>query len=234
MTARSIAGLAVMLRSRACASPPPPSGARELPEAGAGVLYAIGASLGAPIKSYQLDEDEAREVARGMIDSARGQPYAGVLTPETAGLVVQFNELRLKELARREELAGARVLEDAEGEPGAVKTDSGMVLQVIEPGSGPSPTIYDHVRINYHGTLRDGKVFYSNRGAEPVRVELGTTSRCWQEALGSVAAGARLHVVCPPSLGFGWGGLPGVVPGGAVLTFDLELVSVEPTPQRRQ
>jgi hypothetical protein len=40
--------------------------AGELPRAAPGVLYAIGAGLGDTVQPYQLDEDEVREVARGM------------------------------------------------------------------------------------------------------------------------------------------------------------------------
>ncbi len=232
MFAHRIAVLALLLASLACANPTRPAGegaaAGELPRADAGVLYAIGASLADQVKDYQLDEDEAREVARGLLDASLRRPYSGVLTEETAGQVGLFHERRLQELARREELAGAPVLERAARAPGAVETESGLVLQVLEAGSGPSPTIFDFVRINYHGTLRDGTVFYSNRGKQPERVQLGTTTRCWQQALAAVAAGARLHVACPPSLNYGWGGWPGVVPGGAVLSYDLELLAVEP------
>jgi FKBP-type peptidyl-prolyl cis-trans isomerase FklB len=94
----------------------------------------------------------------------------------------------MKELARREELRGAPLLEAALHESGAVKTESGMVLQVLERGAGPSPTIFDYVTINYSGKLPDGTVFDSNTDREPQRVQLGTTTRCWQEALGAVAA----------------------------------------------
>jgi FKBP-type peptidyl-prolyl cis-trans isomerase FkpA len=230
MTERSIAALAVVLGALACASPPRPSEG-ELPRAGPGVLYAIGANLGAVMARYELDEGETREVARGLVDAVRRNPYAAPRTPDLEALMTAFHEQRLQEIARREEQAGAPVLEAAAREPGAVKTESGMILQVSEKGSGPSPTIWDYVRINYHGTLRDGTVFYTNRGQEPLRVQLGTTTRCWQEAFGAVAAGARIHVVCPPALGYGWAGWPGVAKGGAVLTYDLELLSVEPTPE---
>ena len=230
MRARAFASLTLLLGSLACrGNPTPPEG--ELPRAGPGVLYAIGANLGTQIVQYELDEDEAREVARGLIDTVRHKPYAAPLTPETPALLTAFDEQRAEVFARREERAGDPVLEAALREPGAVKTDSGMILRVIERGSGPSPTIWDFVRINYHGTLRDGTVFHSNRGQEPLRVQLGTTTRCFQEAFGAVAAGARMHVVCPPALGYGRGGWPEVVKGGAVLTYDLELLSVEPTPE---
>jgi FKBP-type peptidyl-prolyl cis-trans isomerase FkpA len=230
MTARAFAPLILLLTSLACAGKPPPP-ENELPPAGPGVLYWIGANLGAQIAQYELDDDEAREVARGLIDTVRHKPYAVPVAPDLPALVTAFDEQRTQELARREEQAGAPVLEAAAREPGAVKTESGMILRVIEKGSGPSPTIWDIVRINYHGTLRDGTVFYSNRGQEPLRVKLGTTTRCWQEAFGAVAAGARIHVVCPPALG-GYGSSGGEgVKGGAVLTYELELLSVEPMPE---
>ncbi len=232
MNARPIAMSALLFTAVACAGPTPPGGAsaeaQELPRAEPGVLYAIGSALGDQLKDYHLDEDEVREVTRGVRDSSLFIPYAGVRTEETATDVSLFHERRLQELARREEVEGASALEQALSEPGAVKNESGMVLRVIAAGSGPSPSIFDFVTINYHGTLRDGKVFYSNRGEEPYRVQLGTTTRCWQEALAGVGAGARVHVVCPPSLSYGWGGWPGLVPGGAVLSYDLELLAVEP------
>jgi FKBP-type peptidyl-prolyl cis-trans isomerase FkpA len=199
-----------------------------LPRAEPGVLYAMGASLGQTLDAYDFDEDEARELGQGFIDTATHRPYSGVRTDQTAEQVATFHEARLKELARREEQAGQPLLESAAKEPGAVLTETGLVLRVIDPGSGPSPDIFDWVTINYKGTLRDGSVFFTNDGQAPYRVQLGTTTRCWQQAFGAVAKGARVHAVCPPSLNYGWGGWPGVVPGGAVLSYDLELLEVEP------
>jgi FKBP-type peptidyl-prolyl cis-trans isomerase len=198
-----------------------------LPRAEEGVLYAIGASLGEQVKSYAFDADEAKEVARGMIDNAMGRPYAGPRSEDLATNVGAFHERRLQELARREELAGAPALERALSEPGARKTESGMVLNVLDLGKGAPPTIFDAVTVDYHGTLRDGTVFDTSRGKQPTVAQLGTMTRCLQEALGHVGAGARLRVACPPSLGFGWGGWPDVVPGGSVLIYELELLSVE-------
>jgi FKBP-type peptidyl-prolyl cis-trans isomerase FkpA len=233
MSRSRLAAVAPVLVSLACASAPPaegPAAAGGLPRAAPGVLYSIGASLGEEVQTYQLDEGEVREVARGMSDAALGKPTGAERTEEVAVHVGEFHEARLKELARREELAGGFLLEQAEREPGAVKSETGMVLRVIEPGSGPKPTIFDYVSVNWKGTLRDGSAFLSNEGKPPERSQLGVNTRCWQEALADVAAGARLHVVCPPELSYGWGGWPGMVPGGAVLSYDLELVSIEQRP----
>ena len=198
--------------------------------ADAGVLYAIGDSLGDQVKAYDLDADEAQEVARGLVDHALRRPYAGPRYDELSDRVAAFHQLRSQEVARREELAGAPALAKALSEPGAVKTESGMILNVLDPGSGEPPAIFDTVTVEFEGRLRDGTVFDTSRGKRPAVAQLGTMNRCWQESLGSVGVGARLHVACPPSLGYGWGGWPGVVPGGGVLIYELELIRVEPGP----
>ena len=45
---------------------------------------------------------------------------------------------------------------------GAERTESGIVIQAITVGTGPSPAADDTVRVHYHGTLRDGTVFDSS------------------------------------------------------------------------
>ena len=227
MFERSITAFALVLGALACASPSPPP-EDELPRAGPGVLYAIGASLGGAVAVYELDESEAREVARGLVDAARHEPHAAPLTPETQELMTAFDEQRRK-VARAPRGAGgcpvvggrgarARRGEDRErhGPPGD-RTGSGAVADDLRFRTG---------QLSRHAARRP--VFESNRGQEPRLVQLGTMTRCWQEALGAVAAGARVHAVCPPSLGYGWAGSPsGIVPGGGVLIFDFELLAVE-------
>lgn len=223
--------LGALLALLACAGAARSPAVDALPPADEGVLYAMGYSLGEQLRPYELDEAEAREAASGFLDASSGQPFAGLQHAQLAGQVDLFDERRKKALARREELASAPFLDQAARAEGAVRTESGMIVTVLAPGAGPSPTIFDDVRVNYHGTLRDGTVFHSNRdGGSPEQARLGMFTRCWQESLGAVARGARLRVVCPAQLGFGWGGWPGRVPGGAVLSYDLELLEVIPRP----
>jgi FKBP-type peptidyl-prolyl cis-trans isomerase FkpA len=231
MSLRRAAVLMPLLASLACDSSPPAAKApadAELPRAAPNVLYAIGAAMADQVKDYHLDETEVRELARGLTDGALGKASADVRSDQVGAKVNEFHEARMKELARREELAGAFLLEQAAREPGAMKTEGGAILKVIETGSGAKPKFYDFVNVNYQGKLRDGSVFLSNEGKPPERSKLGMSTRCWQEALGAVSAGSRIQLVCPPALSYGWGGWPDVVPGGAVLSYDLELVSVEP------
>jgi FKBP-type peptidyl-prolyl cis-trans isomerase len=228
--------LLALISGLACAGrATPPSDAPSLTANGLvpaekGVLYAIGYSLGQQVEPYELDAAETEEVARGMVDQALGRPYAGPRYEALSDEVALFHENRSKEVAQREELAGAPALERALREPGAVKSESGMILNVLDAGSGEPPKIFDVVTVEFEGTLRDGTVFETSRGAAPRVAQLGITNRCWQESLGSVGVGARVRVACPPSLGYGWGGWPGVVPGGGVLIYELELVAIERKP----
>jgi len=47
-------------------------------------------------------------------------------------------------------------------QPGPVTTASGLVYQSLKEGSGASPTATDVVKVNYRGTLADGKEFDSS------------------------------------------------------------------------
>jgi FKBP-type peptidyl-prolyl cis-trans isomerase len=133
--------------------------------------------------------------------------------------------MRLLEVAAAEEEASQPYLETARRAPGAIELESGLILTVLEEGEGESPDIFDWVVARYTGTLRDGTVFDAS-GEEPLKQRLGVMVTCWQEALSRVAPGARLHIVCPPSLGYRHTGVAGRVPGGAVITFEIELLEV--------
>jgi len=52
--------------------------------------------------------------------------------------------------------------ERAAGQPGAVKTSSGLIYRQLRAGSGPSPAANDSVKVHYRGTLIDGTEFDSS------------------------------------------------------------------------
>ncbi len=199
-------------------------------EASKGDLYAMGVVVGKGFTRLALSEDEAEEMARGFRHGIGGDPAVEDPSPEALLRAQVFTEQRLREQSELEQASAAAFLEAAAREEGAVQTESGLVLRILEPGSGDPPDTMQFVRLHFHGTLRDGTVFLSTRGAEPRQYRLGTAIRCWQEALARVGPGAVLEVVCPPELGFGVAGMPPKVPGGAALSFELELLDVSDEP----
>jgi FKBP-type peptidyl-prolyl cis-trans isomerase FkpA/FKBP-type peptidyl-prolyl cis-trans isomerase FklB len=69
---------------------------------------------------------------------------------------------RAAAVAAAEKKAGDAYLAKAAGASGAKKTESGLVITTIKPGTGPSPKATDKVKVHYHGTLIDGTVFDSS------------------------------------------------------------------------
>jgi len=141
----------------------------------------------------------------------------------------------LNELGQQRMLASAEQEASASGEyvvrmateEGAITTDSGLVILETTPGTGASPTAESTVKAHYHGTLRDGTVFDSSieRGA-PVDFSLNSVIPCWREALPMMKEGGKSKITCPAELAYGTRGSPGGVPGGAALTFEVELIEI--------
>jgi FKBP-type peptidyl-prolyl cis-trans isomerase len=110
----------------------------------------------------------------------------------------------------------------------AVKTPSGLVYEVIKPGTGKQAQRGDSVVVHYAGWLEDGKVFDATyRRAEPSTIRLGAVIEGWNEGLPLMQEGAIYLFRIPSNLGYGVAGRPPMIPPGAVLTFYLELLRVE-------
>ncbi len=75
-----------------------------------------------------------------------------------------------------------------------------------------------------------GKKFDSSvdRG-EPFRFPLGTGSviQGWDEGVVGMQVGGKRVLTIPPEMGYGARGAGGVIPGGATLLFEVELLGIE-------
>jgi FKBP-type peptidyl-prolyl cis-trans isomerase len=50
---------------------------------------------------------------------------------------------------------------------------------------------------------------------------------CWTEGIQLMRPGGKGRLVCPPDIAYGVKGMPPVIPPGATLVFDVELLSVK-------
>jgi FKBP-type peptidyl-prolyl cis-trans isomerase FkpA len=75
--------------------------------------------------------------------------------------------------------------------------------------------------------LRDGTVFDSSvdRG-DPVDFRLDGVISCWTEGLQKMQEGGKARLLCPPDIAYGDQGRPPVIPGGAALLFEVELIDI--------
>jgi FKBP-type peptidyl-prolyl cis-trans isomerase FkpA len=123
--------------------------------------------------------------------------------------------------------AAKAYLQKAATEPGAVKTSSGLVYSELRAGSGASPRPSDVVKVNYRGTLIDGTEFDSSyKRNQPAEFPLDRVVPCWTEGLQHMKAGGKARLVCPSEIAYGEEGSPPLIPGGATLIFEIELLGI--------
>ncbi|MCB9099203.1 MAG: FKBP-type peptidyl-prolyl cis-trans isomerase [Anaerolineales bacterium] len=114
-----------------------------------------------------------------------------------------------------------------------VTTDSGLQYVVLEEGTGASPGPGSMVAVHYTGTLEDGTVFDSSRErGQPIEFPLGKGQVIpgWDEGIALMKEGGKARLIIPSDLAYGEQGIQGIIPPGATLIFDVELVSVSPPP----
>ncbi|HTS75059.1 MAG TPA: FKBP-type peptidyl-prolyl cis-trans isomerase [Bryobacteraceae bacterium] len=118
-------------------------------------------------------------------------------------------------------------LDKAAAEPGAVRTPSGLVYRELTAGTGASPNATDVVTVNYRGTLTDGTEFDSSyKRNQPAQFPLNRVIPCWTEGVQRMKMGGKSKLVCPANLAYGEQGSPPVIPGGATLIFEVELLGI--------
>ena len=134
---------------------------------------------------------------------------------------------RLVELARRNAEAGAAFLARNRTEKGVITTSSGLQYRVLRQGTGRRPLMSERVRVNYQGSLLDGKVFDSSyeRG-QPAEFSLRSVIAGWTEGLTRMPVGAKYRFWIPSSLAYGERGSPPDIGPNATLVFDVELLAI--------
>ena len=90
-----------------------------------------------------------------------------------------------------------------------VTTASGLVYQDLKVGTGLSPKATDTVKVNYRGTLVDGKEFDSSyKRGQPAEFPLNQVIKCWTEGVQKMKVGGKAKLVCPSAIAYGDEGRP--------------------------
>ncbi|MBJ6726423.1 FKBP-type peptidyl-prolyl cis-trans isomerase [Geomesophilobacter sediminis] len=190
-------------------------------------LYAIGLTVARSLSVFNLSPAELEHVKQGITDAVEGKKPAVDLADYT-GKVQELARARRKAQGEKAAAAGKEFLEKAAGEKGAVKTDSGMVYQSLKDGSGASPTATDTVKVNYRGTLVDGKEFDSSyKRGTPAEFRLDGVIKCWTEGLQKMKEGGKARFVCPSTLAYGDAGAGELILPGSTLNFEVELLEIK-------
>jgi FKBP-type peptidyl-prolyl cis-trans isomerase FkpA len=108
-----------------------------------------------------------------------------------------------------------------------ITTKSGLQYTCLKEGTGAIPKPTDTVRVNYRGTLLNGREFDSSyKYGRPAEFQLDSVIKCWTEALQMMKVGGKAVLVCPANIAYGDEG-SGSVPRFATLTFEVELLDIK-------
>lgn len=189
-------------------------------------FYTLGLVLSQSLSNFTLSEAELELVKAGITDGVL-QRDRKVDLQAFLPRVQELQRTRLAAVAETEKKAGEAFLDKAATAKEATKTESGLVLTTLTPGTGASPTAEDTVKVHYHGTLIDGTVFDSSvQRGQPATFRLNGVIKCWTEGVQRMQVGGKSRLVCPPQLAYGERGSPPRIKPGATLVFEVELLDI--------
>ena len=195
--------------------------------------YAMGLDVGGYFKD--LGEDiQLDSLIQGMTASYKGTAPA-LTKEEITAVQKEFAQkmqakqaAMLKEMQEKNSAAGKTYLEENKKKTGVVATASGLQYEVLKKGDGPKPDKDDKVKVNYVGTLIDGKEFDSSiKRGQPVVMGVSQVIPGWSEALQLMEVGSKYKLVIPAELAYGEKGAPPVIEPNSVLVFEVDLLSIE-------
>ncbi|VXC28723.1 FKBP-type peptidyl-prolyl cis-trans isomerase [Maribacter litoralis] len=103
------------------------------------------------------------------------------------------------------------------------KTASGLHYIIENQGEGAAPTATSNVTVAYKGYFLNGTVF--DQSEEGITIGLDQVISGWTEGIQLFNEGGNGMLLIPAHLGYGSFDYNGI-PGGSVLVFDIELLSV--------
>ena len=115
------------------------------------------------------------------------------------------------------------------------ETESGLKIEFVEKPTECELGVKkgQQLSMHYTGTLEDGTKFDSSRVRnDPFKFQIGIGQviKGWDEGIIGMCPGEKRKLVIPPHLGYGEQGAGDVIPGGATLHFDIELLGIEDGP----
>jgi len=196
--------------------------------------YLLGVNFGMVMSQNGFGELNMAQIEKGMKDAlkAKGQP-------QDSGFVEQFkidpsemNTIINSFLQKRTAYEGALNKEKGDKfrhefavKNSADSTASGIVYLIQDSGSSVRATDdRDTVKVNYRGTLIDGKEFDKNEGIE---FPLNRVIRGWTEGMKLIGEGGKITLVIPAHLAYGERG-PREIGANSTLIFDVDLLEVHP------
>ncbi len=196
--------------------------------------YALGANFAPNLQSIGIDTLNYTAFLDAVKDVLRKK---NLRLPETAiasSLNAKLAEVTAKEI-ETQKIEGAKFLGENKKRPSVVETASGLQYEIMVTGTGEKPKAIDTVICHYKLTLLNGKEIQSSYATnEPLRYPLNQLIAGWIEALQLMPKGSKWKLFVPSKLAYQDRGSRDeqgnmMIPGGATLIFEMELLDFKPT-----
>ncbi len=197
--------------------------------------YLLGVNFGLVITQNGFGDLNMAQLEKGMKDALNakeGQPMDSAfvkqfkIDPSDMNMII--NEYLGKRMAYEGALnkeKGDKFRKDFYVKNSADSTASGIVYLIQDSGSEVhAVSDKDTVKVNYRGTLIDGKEFDKNEG---ISFPLNRVIKGWTEGMKLVGEGGKLTLVIPAYLAYGERG-PRNIGANSTLIFDVDLLEVHP------
>ena len=193
------------------------------------VSYLIGRQVGDQLKTNQFPDFELSNVTKGLQDSMADaeMPVSEDQIKEAYEVIQKIMQAQQEEQAAAGKKIGEDFLAANAKNEGIVTLENGLQYEVLVEGEGAKPSQESTVRVHYHGTFIDGKVFDSSveRG-QPAEFPVGGVIAGWTQALQLMSEGSKWRLFIPSDLAYGAAGSQGAIPPHSALVFEVELLNV--------
>lgn len=206
-------------------TPVKPAGAPVLKNITDSVSYAIGLSVANFYKQQGIKTINATLVTRAINDVTGNKKP--IFDETVANNVMnQYMGMLQAQKSRPAIDSGVAFLAKNKLRKEVKTTSSGLQYEVLVEGNGDKPSAKDSVTCHYKGTLLNGTVFDNSydRG-QPITFALNGVIPGWTEGLQLMSVGSKYKLYIPYNLAYGAFDY-GPIPGGSMLTFEIELLKV--------
>ena len=127
------------------------------------------------------------------------------------------------------QIANMKFFIENQAQEGINVIERGLHYAVLNSGdiNSKSPELSDIITAHFHGTLTDGKVFWSSvESNEPLTIQLSGLIEGCQKVISLMKINDKWRVYIDPSMAYGDEGRPGI-PSNSILVFDIELLDIQ-------